>query len=116
MGANGMPDPNTHINKNLLIMFRASPVASMSLEIWDIDTSTRIFNGFHNGDGPASQSFTDATHAPLFIGCNNHLITNGVESLTNHYHGETILYNFNFTTAQMVTTKDYLINKWKAVV
>jgi hypothetical protein len=90
--------------------------SSILLQILDIDSpSTLLFDGTIAFDpNSVSGVVKNNTHAPLYIGCNNYLPGNGLESLTYHYHGETIMYNSYLTNTEMDDVKEFLVNKWGA--
>ena len=117
MGYSGVPNPNSLMNnKNLIVMYRVLENSSILLQILDIDSpSTLLFDGTIAFDpNSVSDVVKTNTHAPLYIACNHYLPGNGLESLSYHYHGETIIYNSYLSEIEMTNTKEFLVNKWGA--
>jgi hypothetical protein len=117
MGNSGVSSPNSVMNnKNLIIMYRIFENSTMLLQILDIDSpSTLLFDGTIAFDpNSVSDVVKTNTHAPLYIACNHYLPGNGLESLSYHYHGETIIYNNYLTNTEMDDVKEFLVNKWGA--
>jgi hypothetical protein len=103
-------------DKPLIIVYRVLENTTMKLQMWDINNPGIIlFDGTATIDPTfnTTPTFKNATHAPLFIGCNHNIRrANPLWSMSNHHHGETILYNRYLNDTEITDTKEFLVNKW----
>jgi hypothetical protein len=115
MGNAGVPNyVSTMKDKPLLIVYRVLENTTMKLQMWDINNPGIIlFDGTATIDPNTRLTFKNATHAPLFIGCNHNIRrANPLWSMSNHHHGETIMYNRYLNNTEITDTKEFLVNKW----
>jgi hypothetical protein len=117
MGNAGVPDyVSTMKDKPLLIVYRVLENTTMKLQMWDINNPGIIlFDGTATIDPTfnTAPTFKNATHAPLFIGCNHNIRrANPLWSMSDHHHGETIMYNRYLNNTEITDTKEFLVNKW----
>jgi hypothetical protein len=106
---------STMKDKPIIIVYRILENSTMELQMWDINNPDiilfyRTVTAYPNS---VDNAFKNATHAPLFIGCNHYVRgANPLWSMSNHHHGETIMYNRYLNDTEITDTKEFLVNKW----
>lgn len=104
----------------LLLVYRADRALSEHrVDVWGIDAGTHIASQSMSMSPENGAVFTapGTDGSPLYIGCGEKIYYDGgLSGLSNHIHGETIIYNKYLDATDTETLKDYLINKWKTPV